>query len=92
MWRRSPGGGPDGHAGALSASRDFPPTRAAEREIAWVQAFMLAVRQIRGEMNITPARRIPVLLKGARSERLERTPSVTAPTWSAWRASKARPC
>ena len=44
---------------------DFPRDPQAEREIAWVQAVILAVRQIRGEMNIAPSRRIPVLLQGA---------------------------
>ncbi|WP_298154780.1 class I tRNA ligase family protein, partial [Metallibacterium sp.] len=43
----------------------FPTDEASEREIGWIQAFVLAVRQIRGEMNIAPSRRIPVLLKGA---------------------------
>jgi valyl-tRNA synthetase len=44
---------------------EFPPDEAAEREVAWLQAFILAVRQIRGEMNIAPSKRIPILLKGA---------------------------
>ncbi|MDB6089709.1 MAG: valine--tRNA ligase [Gammaproteobacteria bacterium] len=44
---------------------DFPTDEQAEREVAWLQAFILAVRQIRGEMNIAPSKRIPVLLKGA---------------------------
>jgi len=44
---------------------EYPIDEAAEREVAWIQAFTLAVRQIRGEMNISPSRRIPVLLKGA---------------------------
>jgi valyl-tRNA synthetase len=44
---------------------DFPPDEHAEREVAWIQAFILAVRQIRGEMNIALSKRIPVLLKGA---------------------------
>jgi valyl-tRNA synthetase len=44
---------------------EFAPDETAEREVAWLQAFILAVRQIRGEMNIAPSRRIPVLLKGA---------------------------
>ena len=43
----------------------FPTDEASEREVGWIQAFVLAVRQIRGEMNIAPSRRIPVLLKGA---------------------------
>jgi valyl-tRNA synthetase len=33
-----------------------------------MQALILAVRQIRGEMNIPPSRRIPVLLKGASAQ------------------------
>jgi valyl-tRNA synthetase len=44
---------------------EFAPDETAEREVAWLQAFILAVRQIRGEMNIAPSWRIPVLLKGA---------------------------
>jgi valyl-tRNA synthetase len=47
---------------------DFPPDEAAEREIAWIKAFILGVRQIRGEMNIAPSRKIPVLLSGASSQ------------------------
>jgi valyl-tRNA synthetase len=44
---------------------EFPPDETAEREVAWIQAFILAVRQIKGEMNIPLSRRIAVLLKGA---------------------------
>jgi valyl-tRNA synthetase len=47
---------------------DFPADEQAEREVAWIQAFILAVRQIRGEMNIAPSKRIPVLLKGASAQ------------------------
>jgi valyl-tRNA synthetase len=47
------------------AAADFAPDEAAERETAWIQGVVLAVRQIRGEMNISPARRIALLLKGA---------------------------
>jgi valyl-tRNA synthetase len=43
----------------------FPVDEAAEREIHWIRKFVLAVRQIRGEMDISPARRLPVLLQGA---------------------------
>ncbi len=50
---------------AYPQATDFPPDEAVEREVAWIQAVILAVRQIRGEMNIAPSRRIPVLLKGA---------------------------
>jgi len=44
---------------------DYPPNEAAEREVAWIQAVVLGVRQIRGEMNIKPSAQIPLLLKGA---------------------------
>jgi valyl-tRNA synthetase len=47
---------------------DFAVDEEAEREIAWVQRVVLGVRQIRGEMNISPAKRIPVLLKDASAE------------------------
>jgi valyl-tRNA synthetase len=47
---------------------DFPPDTTAEREVEWMKAFILAVRQIRGEMNIATSRRIPVLLKGASAD------------------------
>ena len=50
------------------AAAEFPPDEAAEREAAWIQAVVLAVRQIRGEMNISPARRIPLLLRDASAQ------------------------
>jgi valyl-tRNA synthetase len=47
---------------------DYPPDEQAERETAWIQRIVLGVRQIRGEMNISPAKRIPLLLKDATAE------------------------
>jgi valyl-tRNA synthetase len=47
------------------AAQDFPGDEEAEREIAWIQAIVQGVRQIRSELNVSPARRIPVLLKDA---------------------------
>ncbi|MEZ5473380.1 MAG: valine--tRNA ligase [Steroidobacteraceae bacterium] len=38
---------------------------AAESATAWIQAVVLAVRQIRGEMDIAPSKRIPALLQNA---------------------------
>ncbi|MBN2702109.1 MAG: valine--tRNA ligase, partial [Methylothermaceae bacterium] len=35
----------------------------AESEIAWLQAFILGLRRIRGEMNIPPGKSLPVLLQ-----------------------------
>ncbi|MBV8495276.1 MAG: valine--tRNA ligase, partial [Gammaproteobacteria bacterium] len=47
---------------------DFPADAAAERDTAWVQAVILGVRQIRGELNIAPGKRLKVLLKDASVE------------------------
>ncbi|MBT8768186.1 valine--tRNA ligase [Metapseudomonas boanensis] len=41
---------------------------AAEGDIAWVKALMLGVRQIRGEMNISMAKRIDIILVNANDE------------------------
>ena len=38
---------------------------AAEPEMRWVMNFILGVRQIRGEMDIAPSRRLEVLLQNA---------------------------
>ena len=40
-------------------------------EIAWLQGVILAVRQIRGEMDINPAKRFAVLLKDPTARALE---------------------
>ncbi|HET7810017.1 MAG TPA: valine--tRNA ligase [Steroidobacteraceae bacterium] len=47
------------------AATDFASDAEAEGEVAWMQKFILAVRQIRGEMDIAPSRRIPLLLQNA---------------------------
>ncbi|MCH8499562.1 MAG: class I tRNA ligase family protein, partial [Marinobacter sp.] len=36
----------------------------AEADIEWLKGVIIAIRNIRGEMNISPARKIPVLLRG----------------------------
>jgi valyl-tRNA synthetase len=38
---------------------------AAEADIAWLQAFVLGVRQIRGELDISPAKALPALMQNA---------------------------
>jgi len=43
------------------ASQD---TRAVD-DIEWVKLFILGIRQIRGEMDISPGKKLPVLLQGA---------------------------
>jgi valyl-tRNA synthetase len=54
------------------ASTDFAADAEAEDEVTWMKQFILAVRQIRGEMDIAPSRRIPLLLQnaGARDQAL----------------------
>ncbi len=50
---------------------EFPADEAAEKEVAWLKAFILGVRQIRGEMNISPSRRIPLLYRNASAHDVE---------------------
>ena len=48
----------------------------ANADIEWLKAVMLAIRNIRGEMNLSPAKEIKVLLRNTNSEdqrRLEET-------------------
>jgi valyl-tRNA synthetase len=40
----------------------------AEADIKWLQAVILGVRNIRGEMNISPAKEIPLLLRNGDAE------------------------
>jgi valyl-tRNA synthetase len=47
------------------AADAFPRDPQAEQDIAWIQRFVLGIRQVRGEMDISPARRLPVLLANA---------------------------
>jgi valyl-tRNA synthetase len=45
----------------------------AGEEMEWVQQFILAVRRIRGEMDIDPKRELPVLLEGDAEKDHKRT-------------------
>jgi valyl-tRNA synthetase len=47
------------------AATDFAADAEAEREVEWIKGSILAIRQIRGEMNIAPSRKIPLLLRDA---------------------------
>ena len=49
----------------LPESNQFIQNSESEKEIEWIQEFVKGVRQIRGEMNINPGKRLPVLLAGA---------------------------
>jgi valyl-tRNA synthetase len=50
----------------------FAADTGAEEDVRWIQAFVLGIRQIRGEMDISPARRLPVLLEGPSAEDVRR--------------------
>jgi valyl-tRNA synthetase len=52
-------------------SADWVADSEAEREIGWLQRFVLGVRQIRGEMNIAPGRPLPVLMQEASTTDVE---------------------
>ncbi len=60
-----------GVEGETIMNRPFPTCRnslideAAETEMAWVMQFILGIRKIKGEMNIAPAKPVPVLLANA---------------------------
>jgi len=59
----------------LPDADQFANDREAEEEIDWLKDFVIGVRQIRGEMNISPGKRLPVLVadaKPADHERLDR--------------------
>ncbi len=45
---------------------------AAEADIEWLKGFILGVRQIRGEMDISPAKILPLLVQNASPSDLER--------------------
>jgi valyl-tRNA synthetase len=55
--------GPSVMVAAYPLPRAYPIDDLAEQDIAWVQQLVLAVRQIRSEMTLAPARRIPVQLR-----------------------------
>ena len=75
IWQRArPAAGVSGETIMLC---EFPSAKgiqadaAAEPEMQWVMSFILGVRQIRGEMDIAPSRRLEVLLQNAGSTDLE---------------------
>jgi valyl-tRNA synthetase len=67
IWLRvAPLAGVDGASIMLAPwpqRAQFQHDPAAEAELRWVMQVVLAIRQIRGEMEISPARRLPLLLQ-----------------------------
>ncbi|MEM7282021.1 MAG: class I tRNA ligase family protein, partial [Pseudomonadota bacterium] len=53
---------------AFPDEKDFPRDPDAEQDIQWIKDFTLGVRQIRGEMNISPSRALDVLLQNVSLE------------------------
>ncbi|HEX4388039.1 MAG TPA: valine--tRNA ligase [Steroidobacteraceae bacterium] len=72
IWQRiAPLAGQGGETVMLAPyprAEDFPADAEAELETGWIQRLILGVRQIRGEMNVSPARRVPLLLRDATPE------------------------
>ncbi len=58
----------------VSAGADDPQATA---DIEWVRQFVLGVRQIRGEMDISPGKPLPIILQGANDSDLQRVESQT---------------
>jgi valyl-tRNA synthetase len=59
----------------IPSTDEFTRDSDATEEIAWIKDFVIGIRQVRGEMNISPAKRLPVLLAdldGRDEERLQR--------------------
>ncbi len=50
---------------AQPAPEAFEADPQADEEIEWLKAFVMGVRQIRGEMSIAPGKRLPARLAGA---------------------------
>jgi valyl-tRNA synthetase len=70
LWQKvAPNAGKSGATVMLQAypaAAEFPADEEAEASIAWVQGFVLGIRQIRGEMDIAPSKPLPVLVQDAR--------------------------
>jgi valyl-tRNA synthetase len=69
IWRRVASlAGAEGDSLMLARwprSTSFPADAAADAEVAWLKGVVLGIRQVRGEMDISPARRLPLLVRGA---------------------------
>ncbi|MDH3590023.1 MAG: class I tRNA ligase family protein, partial [Gammaproteobacteria bacterium] len=67
IWRRiapiAERSGPTVMTQRYPRASDFDRDEQAEAEIEWIQTFILGIRQIRGEMDISPGREVKVLLQ-----------------------------
>jgi len=69
IWQRvAPAAGIDSDGATIMLqpypdANEFPADDEAERELNWIRQVILGVRQIRGEMDISPAKRLAVLIQ-----------------------------
>ena len=81
LWRRTaPLAGTSGESVMIAPwpdAAEFPEDREAEAEIEWLQGFVLGIRQIRGELDLPPGRRLEVLAQGAGEGDRERMDSLS---------------
>ncbi|MYL01086.1 MAG: class I tRNA ligase family protein, partial [Gammaproteobacteria bacterium] len=81
LWRRTaPLAGTGGESVMIASwpqADAFPEDREAEAEIEWLQGFVLGIRQIRGELDLPPGRRLEVLAQGGRQDDHERMESLS---------------
>ncbi len=76
IWQRvAPVAGVTGQTIMLQsypAATDFAVDKSAEDELVWIMGFVLGVRQIRGEMDISPGKPLQVLLQNTSADDRER--------------------
>jgi len=54
------------------SAADYPIDQEAEDELEWLMGFILGIRQIRGEMDISPGKLLPVVIQDADNNDRER--------------------
>ncbi|NNF15558.1 MAG: valine--tRNA ligase [Gammaproteobacteria bacterium] len=57
------------------AATEWPVDPVAEADLEWVKSFIVGVRNIRGEMDVSPSRPLPVLIQNADEKDRERLTS-----------------
>ena len=72
---------------AYPRAGDYAADAEADAEVTWMKQFILAVRQIRGEMDIAPSRKIPLLLRDAPASASSRWSTGNSPIYRGWPGS-----